>query len=198
MLRQDIARRFELHEQRPTPWRVFLALWQPGVMAVLLYRLAAWRHARGVRWQVTLIELLMYHLSHVEIYAGSVIGPGLVLSDRGGIGIPRFARLGKNCTFLGSALLTVGGLEGVDLATARIVLGDHCVIGHRARVVGALTLGAGTQIKENSMVMTSFPQPGLLLSGIAARRRATLPLAQVERWNPLRQRMLASAPGEPA
>jgi serine O-acetyltransferase len=127
-----------------------------------------------------------------ELHAGAVIGPGLVVSDLGGIGIPDFAIIGSNCTFLGPALLTLGGMENIDLAHDRIRLGSGCIIGQGARLLGPIELGDGAQIKPNAVVITSFAKPGQIIAGIPARRRGTVPPDLVLNWNPLRGRPLGT------
>lgn len=186
LARMDLDRRLELHGHRPGVYRYLQALVHRGGMAVLLYRLVDYAHVRGWRIAVKLGLLAMYHLGRAEIHPGALIGPGLVLPDMGGVGLPEFCTIGRNCTFLGPALLTVGGMEGIDLSTDRIVMGDNCVVGFNARVMGAITLGNGTQIKPGSVVMTSFPKDGYLLSGIPARRRASADLEQIANWSAVR------------
>jgi serine O-acetyltransferase len=170
----------------------FLTLTKPGVLAVVLYRLNSYFHGIGLRWLVRIVDFGIFYFGHAEVHVGSVIKEGLVLPDRGGVGIPAFAIIGKNCTFLGPALLTVGGMEGIDLANDKIIMGDYCIVGHGARIIGAIHLGNATQIKPNSVVMTSFPKAGYVLSGIPARRRQVIPENTVRDWNPLVGLPLAS------
>lgn len=186
LARLDLDRRLELHGHPPGLYRYLQAVVHRGGMAVLLYRLVDYAHVRGWRIAVKLGLLAMYHLGRAEVHPGALIGPGLVLPDMGGVGLPKFCTIGRNCTFLGPALLTVGGMEGIDLSTDRIVMGDNCVVGFNARIMGAITLGHGTQIKPGSVVMTSFPKEGCLLSGIPARRRTSASLDQIANWSPVR------------
>jgi serine O-acetyltransferase len=134
----------------------------------------------------------MFYFCRAEVHVGSSIKEGLVLPDRGGVGIPSFCIIGKNCTFLGPALLTVGGMEGIDLEKDKIVMGDSCIVGHGAKIIGAIHLGNATQVKPNSVVMTSFPRTGYVLSGIPARRRQVVPERKVQDWNPFVGRSIAN------
>jgi serine acetyltransferase len=190
LARQDIERRLLLQGLRPGILTYLGAVLHRGGLAVLLFRLLDYAHARGWRIALKLGHEVLYYFGRVEIHSGASIGPGLVLPDIGGIGIPAFCEIGCNCTFVGPALLTIGGIEGVDLNTDRIVMGDNCVIGSNVRILGAVTLGHGTQIRASSVVMTSFPKEGSLLSGIPARRRAVLRLADIQNWSPLRAKSL--------
>ena len=127
-----------------------------------------------------------FFLSRNEIHPGASIGPGLILPDIGGVGIPAFAIIGANCTFTGRALLTIGGIEGIDLGKDRIQLGDNCIIGAGARIVGAVTLADGVEIKPNTVVLTSFKNPGASVIGIPGRRRAQALPQRIACWNPLK------------
>lgn len=190
LARQDLNRRLLLQGLRPGVLTYLGAVLHRGGLAVLLFRLLDYAHSRGWRIVLKLGHMVLYYFGRAAIHSGARIGPGLVLPDIGGVGIPAFCEIGRNCTFVGPALLTIGGMEGIDLNTDRIVLGDNCVIGSNVRIIGAVTLGHGTQIKAASVVMTSFPKEGYLLSGIPARRRAVLPLAGIQNWNPLRAQLL--------
>jgi serine O-acetyltransferase len=181
----DLDRRLCLEGRRPGMLQYLGLALKRGGMAVFLFRLLDWTHARNFRLITKLGHLALYYLGRAEIHPGARIGPGLVLPDIGGVGLPAFCEIGRNCTFIGPALLTIGGMEGVDLKVDRIILGDDCVIGPNVRIIGAVTLGSGTQVKASSVVMTSFPKVGYLLSGIPARRRAVLPIEQIKRWSSL-------------
>lgn len=190
LARQDLNRRFVLQGVQPGVLAYLGAALHRGGFAVLLFRLLDYAYARDWRIALKVGHMLLYYFGRAEIHSGARIGPGLVLPDIGGVGIPKFCEIGRNCTFVGPALLTIGGMEGIDLNTDRIVMGDHCVVGSNVRILGAVTLGHGTQIKAGSVVMTSFQKEGCLLSGIPARRRAVLPLASIQSWNPLRAQSL--------
>ncbi|MHB1529549.1 MAG: serine O-acetyltransferase [Acidiferrobacteraceae bacterium] len=185
MICADFSRRLILEGRPANLWHQLCILPRPGVSAILLFRLNHYFHDHGLRRLSKIINIMMLCWSGDEIHPGARIGPGLVLPDIGGVGIPAFADIGCDCTFTGPALLTIGGMEGIDLTKDRIVLGDHCVIGPGVRIVGAVTLADGTQVKPNAVVITSFLNAGTLLSGIPSRRRGTIPIEKIRRWNPI-------------
>lgn len=193
LARQDIDRRLLLQGLHPGVFTYLGAILHRGGLAVLLFRLLDYAYARNWRIVLKLGHLALYYFGRAEIHSGARIGPGLVLPDIGGVGIPKFCEIGCNCTFVGPALLTIGGMEGIDLNTDRIIMGDNCVVGSNVRIMGAVTLGHGTQIKAGSVVITSFPKEGCLLSGLPARRRAVLPLTDIQNWSPLRAQPLSVA-----
>ncbi len=155
------------------------------MLAVILFRIGDYFHQGGRHFLSTLVQLLIYFTRN-EIHPGASIGPGLILPDIGGVGIPAFANIGANCTFTGRALLSIGGIEGINLEWDRLYLGDNCIIGAGARILGAVTLADGIEIKPNSVVLTSFKDSGTVVSGIPGRRRAKIPPDSVASWNPLK------------
>lgn len=185
MAKRDIDRRLYLSGSKPSPFTYLGAVLRRGGCGVLLFRLIDYAHSHGWWLMVRLGHLALYYFARAEIHSGARIGPGLVLPDIGGVGIPAFCEIGKDCTFVGPALLTIGGIEGIDLTQDRIILGEGCVIGSNVRIIGAVTLGSGCQVKSGSVVMTSFAKEGCLVSGIPARRRAVVPLSEIRGWSPL-------------
>lgn len=188
LLNADLRRRLELEGRPDTLLRKLSLLLQRGGFAVTVFRLQDYAYARGWRLVVKLSYLLLYYFGRAEIHAGAQVGPGLVLPNGGGAGFPKFCSIGSRCTFMGPALLTIGGMEGVDLTRDRITMGDDCIVGANVRILGAVELGHGCQIKPGSVVMTSFSKEGLLLSGVPARRRGQFVLENIRAWSPLRGR----------
>lgn len=186
----DLVRLFLLREERMTAWNILKAFCRPGVIGVFLLRVGNWLHETNHLIAARLIERLIILVTRGELQTGSRIGPGLVVPDEGTVGITARARIGSNCTFF--SLATVIPQEE---STVYTVLGDNCVIGRRVRVYGAVEIGDGTQIKDNSVVLTSFDRPGMIVSGTPARRRGQLQLELVKCWNPLRGRPLRAADG---
>jgi len=188
LFRADLIRRFELKERRMTPLSLLQAFLSPGVLGVLLFRVGNWLHAKDYRIAFRLIERFIFLITRAELQTGARIGPGLVLPDEGTVGISSHSRLGLNCTLF--ALSTIVAKEG---GADDIVIGDYCVIGRRARLYGAIELGDGTQVKDNSMVFSSVVHPGMILCGVPAHCTLQVPLELVRNWNPLKGKPLRAA-----
>lgn len=190
LIKADVRRRLTLEGRSSSLLDTIAIAFKPGVVAVVAYRIANWLHHRRRMVLVRIIEDLQHLYTGIEIQTGSRIGPGLVYCDFPGGGICDKATIGENCTILGPSTFTLNA-ETVDLTQSRIVLGDFCVIGAGVRIVGAVTLAAGTQVKPNSIVLTSSRQEGGILEGIPARCKAVAPIEALRRWNPLRSVFLA-------
>ncbi len=189
LIKADVRRRLTLEGRRINLANAIAVAFKPGVVAVVAYRVINHLHLTKHRVLARILDDLQQLYTGMEIHAGSVIGPGLVLGDRPGGGISEHVTMGKNCTVLGGSTMTLNA-DGIDLSKGRVVLGDHCIIGMRARIIGSVTLGEGTQIKPNAVVLQSSPEPGGVLEGIPARRKASVPVEAVRRWNPLKSAFL--------
>lgn len=184
-IRADLSRRLFIEGRHDSFMRRALLVLRPGGFAVTMFRLQDWTAGRGWRAPAKLTGMLLYYVGCAEVHSGARIGPGLVLPDIGGVGIPAFCEIGRNCSFTGPALLTIGGMEGIDLSRDRIHIGNDCVIGSNVRIIGAVSLGDGSQVRHGSVMMTSAEKPGLILGGMPARRRAQIDPALLNSWCPL-------------
>lgn len=189
LIREDVRRRLELDGRRTSLANVIGIALMPGVLCVIAYRVANFLHQKRYRIFARIIDDIQHLYTGNEIHFGAVIGPGFVLGDRRGGGISEHVTIGRNCTVLGGSTMTLNA-NGIDLSKGRIVLGDHCVVGIGARIIGAVTLADCTQVKHNSVVLYSAPVAGSILSGIPARMVGTAPVVAVMRWNPRQSNFL--------
>ena len=146
-----------------SPLTVIDVLLHPGVMAVILYRLASFFH----RWYLRPISRLLYIVNYIlfscELTPSSHIGPGLAMPHPVGVGVSNNARLGRNVTVLG--LVRIGGAWGTR---GQPVIGDECYLMDGAKVWGAVTIGDRAIIGGDSMVLKDIP-PNMVAAGRPAR-----------------------------
>jgi serine O-acetyltransferase len=189
LIKDDVRRRLEL-EGRPANLvnAIGIAV-MPGVFCVVAYRITNFLHQKRYRVLARIIDDIQHLYTGNEIHIGSVIGSGFVVGDRPGGGISEHVTIGRNCTLLGGSTMTLNA-NGIDLSKGRIVLGDHCVVGFGARIIGAVTLADCTQVKPNAVVLYSSPVAGGILNGVPAWMTGTAPVDAVTRWNPLRSNFL--------
>jgi serine O-acetyltransferase len=197
LIRQDVRRRLELDGRGANLASVIRIALAPGVSCVIAYRITNFLHEKRYKVLARIIDDIQYLYTGNEIHFGAVIGPGFVLGDRPGGGISEHVTIGRNCTVLGGSTMTLNA-HGIDLSRGRIVLGDHCVVGIGARIIGSVTLADGTQVKPNSVVLCCSPVAGGILNGIPARMTGTAPIDAVTRWNPLQSNLLREHDPTPA
>lgn len=163
----------------------FLMLFEKGMVGVVCYRISRYFALNHMGLLYRLVALLEHFYVRNEISPIAEIGPGLVLGDAGPVGIPSQTVVGKNCTFMGTNTLTLGAMEGIDLAVDKIVMGDYCVLGFGARVMRPITLADGTQLMDNSVAMFTARKSACLFAGVPAKRAKQGEYEDVVNWNPL-------------
>jgi len=169
LLRADIARRRFIQNIPETGWCAQGIYLKKGVIAVILFRLSAFCAQQNNTIVAKILHDFNFLFCKTLIDSEAKVGAGLVLSDAGIIGIPRFATIGRNCTLCSCINLTIGGIEGIDFDNDRIVIGDDCFIGDGAMIMGPIEIADCTQIEANSVVFRSVKEPGKTISGIPGR-----------------------------
>lgn len=193
LFKADVVRRLTLEGKKTNLFSVFTVILSRGVISVLIYRISRYLYLKNTLIAKIFIRLLRYvefHYCRNEIEPGAVIGGGFVLTDFGGVAISHANIIGENCTFMGKATPTLGGMEGVNILLDRIRIGDYCIFGHNVRVVNHVTIASGVQIKANSVVMHSLLTEGSIVSGYPARKIAVMPMESMIEWSPLLSRKI--------
>lgn len=184
-LAADIRRRKVLEGKNAGFFSTLCVLFKGGVVSVILYRISRYLIHTRFSFLYKILVLIEHFYTKNEISPIADLGPGLVIADCGGVGITRVTIAGENCTFLGANSITLGAMEGFDLEKEHIVIGNHCVIGSRVRIIRPVEIADATQIKNNSVVMFSVDKVGSVVSGFPAKRRSLEKLETVLAWNPL-------------
>jgi serine acetyltransferase len=196
LFKADLRRRIWLENQKFTLWQALKILYKRGVVLVFIYRLKRYfflKNSKPFKLFIWLLRIPEYQYCHSEIDPAADIAEGLVLSDFGGIGISFYNIIGKNCTFVGRGTPTLGAMEDVNHAEDKIKIGDYCVIGPNVRIVNPVSIASGTQIKANSVVMSSISKEGSLVSGFPAKEIAVIPIQMVMQWSPILSRSVQAS-----
>lgn len=145
--------------------RVFLSgLLSQGFLAIFTYRFFHWFYERHVPTQPIrfLFERIVEITTGISIPAKARIGKGLRIHHFGGIIIHSEAVIGEGCTIhQGVTLGDLGGWGGAPC------VGNHVFIGAGAKLLGNITIGDGSRIGANAVVLTSVP-PHCLAVGVPA------------------------------
>lgn len=138
-------------------------LLNPGLHAVLLYRLARWFHDLRLRPLALLTSYFSSALTGAQISARATIGPGLVIYHPHGIAIGATAVIGAHCTLIHANLI------GQRLGTGdRAVIGDDFVAGTGAKIIGQVQIGDRVRVGPNAVVTRSIPE-GVTVAGNPAK-----------------------------
>ncbi|MBR5295924.1 MAG: serine acetyltransferase [Clostridia bacterium] len=73
--------------------------------------------------------------------------------------------LGEDCSLHVNVSIVSGGRD-----TGTPVIGNHCVLGVGAAVVGSVTLGNGIAVGANAVVTKSFEEDNIAIAGVPAKK----------------------------
>jgi serine O-acetyltransferase len=88
----------------------------------------------------------------IEIHPGATIGPGFFIDHGMGVVIGETAEIGANVTLYHG--VTLGGTS-ITKGKRHPTLSDNVVVGTGAKVLGAITIGEGSRIGANAVVVKS-------------------------------------------
>jgi len=130
-----------------------LASW-PGVHALLAYRVAHALHGVGVPLAPRAIATISRAATGIEIHPAAEIGDGLFIDHGMGVVIGETARIGNDVTLYQG--VTLGG-TGFATGKRHPTVEDNVTIGSGAKLLGPITVGHGSKIGANSVVIHDVP-----------------------------------------
>src|SRR5437588_8523360 len=130
-----------------------LATW-PGIHALLAHRVAHALYGAGVPLLPRLISMLSRALTGIEIHPAARIGEGLFIDHGAGVVIGETAEIGDDVTLYQG--VTLGG-TGFATGKRHPTVQDNVTIGSGAKLLGPITVGHGSKIGANSVVITDVP-----------------------------------------
>ncbi len=132
--------------------------------AVLVQQLAHWLHARHVPVLPRLLKLLIFLLYNSVLDPSTAIGKGSRLAYGGiGVVVHARARIGRNVTIAQG--VTIGGRS----RSAEVpVIEDDVYLAAGSKILGAITIGAGSVVGANAVVIQDVP-PRSIVAGVPAR-----------------------------
>lgn len=158
--RRDVRR---IQQEDPAARSVAeIILCYPGLQAVWAHRISHWLWTHRLRLPARFLAELTRKWTGVEIHPGAVLGSGVFIDHATGVVIGETAEVGDNVTIYHG--VTLGGTS-LDRVKRHPTVGDDVTIGAGAKVLGAITIGAGSQIGANSVVVKSVPA-GAVVVGV--------------------------------
>jgi serine O-acetyltransferase len=126
----------------------------PGVHALLLHRLAHALYERGVPVAPRTLALLTRAATGIEIHPAAQIGSGLFIDHGSGLVVGETAAIGDNVTLYQG--VTLGG-TGIATGKRHPTIEDNVTIGSGAKLLGPITVGHGSKVGANTVVITDVP-----------------------------------------
>lgn len=171
LLRADLLRQHDLlhgnHRIAPSGLRLWLGVWSPRFVPVLLCRVAHSLHRRRLGSIAKLVSLLNFFAFGVEIAVRCPIGPGLFLPHTQGTVIGAWS-IGANATIFQGVTLGAREIDFTYTEQSRPTLGNGVTVAAGAKVLGGIMLGDDSRIGANSVVLSDIPA-GALAVGAPAR-----------------------------
>jgi serine O-acetyltransferase len=137
----------------------------PGIHAVIWHRLAHRLWLAGWRFPARLLSWLSRFLTNVDIHPGATIGRRFFIDHGAGVVIGETTEVGDDVTLYHG--VTLGGTSWSP-GRRHPSLEDGVVVGAGAKILGPITIGAGTRVGANSVVVKSTPA-GVTVVGIPAK-----------------------------
>ncbi|MEW6168493.1 MAG: serine O-acetyltransferase [Pseudomonadota bacterium] len=137
----------------------------PGVQAVTLYRCAHRLWRRGWRYPARWLSFMARLLTNIDIHPGARIGRRFFIDHGAGVVIGETAEIGDDVTLYHG--VTLGGTTW-NPGKRHPTLGDGVIVGAGAKILGAITVGAGARVAANSVVIEDV-LPGMTVVGIPGR-----------------------------
>ena len=130
-----------------------LMLW-PGVHALLAHRLAHALRSVGVPVLPRLIATIARSITGIELHPAATIGRGFFIDHGMGVVVGETAEIGDDVTL--SQGVTLGG-TGFATGKRHPTVQDNVTIGSGAKLLGPITVGHGSKIGANSVVIHDVP-----------------------------------------
>jgi serine O-acetyltransferase len=162
-LRADIQAVFD-RDPAARSWYEVVAAY-PGLHALWFYRMAHWFWTHRLFWLGRVFSHIGRQVSGIEIHPGASIGPGFFIDHGMGVVIGETAEIGANVTLYHG--VTLGGTSW-NKGKRHPTLQDNVVVGAGAKVLGPITIGSGTRVGANAVVVKDVP-PDSVVVGVPGR-----------------------------
>jgi serine O-acetyltransferase len=136
----------------------------PGIHAVVLFRVASALHRRGLASLAAIVSLLNAYLTSADIDQRAEFGPGLRIYHPVGVVVHGDARVGARARLYSDVVLGMQGPKDRGVPTA----GDDLWVGSGAKILGSVTIGDRVAVGANAVVLGDVPDDHVAL-GVPAR-----------------------------
>lgn len=146
--------------------KLLVALTYPGVHAVWAYRLChkLWVSNPALKPLARIISQLARAMTGVEIHPGAVIGRRFFIDHGMGVVIGETAEVGDDVLMYHQ--VTLGG-RSRGRFKRHPTIGNNVLLGAGAKIIGPITIGDGTKIGANALVVKDVPANSVV-TGIPA------------------------------
>jgi serine O-acetyltransferase len=159
-LRHDIQAVFDRDPAAHSTLEVLLCY--PGLHVVWGHRVSHWLWTHGFELLARWLSQIVRGFTGIEIHPGAKIGPGFFIDHGMGVVIGETAEIGADVTLYHG--VTLGGTS-LAKGKRHPTLEHRVVVGAGAKVLGAITIGEGSRIGANAVVVKTVP-PNSVVVGV--------------------------------
>ena len=163
MIKEDIQVVFDRDPAARSTLETLLTC--PGLHAMLCHRVNHWLWKKQLHLLGRLGSYFARFLTGVEIHPGATIGRRFFIDHGMGVVIGETAEVGNDCSIYHG--VTLGGTTW-QKGKRHPTLEDGVIIGAGAKVLGPITLGKGSRVGSNAVVVKDVPA-GATVVGIPGR-----------------------------
>ncbi|HEU5078480.1 MAG TPA: hypothetical protein VFT72_04670 [Opitutaceae bacterium] len=155
LIAQDLRERAERSGKR-YGWISYLkVLFDPPALAVLIFRLQAFVHAKGFRRIATFLRYVNIVCFSIDIGSGAQIDAGFIIYHPNCVAICDECVAGKNLHLVHHNTVM---LDPRDVTRdGRIVIEDDIILGCGSRIIGPVKIGANSFIGASAVVTEDVP-----------------------------------------
>ena len=135
--------------------RIEVALTYPGVHALWNHRIEHWLWLKHVRLAARIMANYTRSKTGIEIHPGATIGRRVFIDHGVGVVIGETAIVGDDVTIYHG--VTFGG-RSLEKGKRHPTIENNCVLGAGSKILGNITIGAGSTIGANQVVTRSLSQ----------------------------------------
>ena len=148
----------------------------PGIWAIFWYRIANKLYKNNFKTLARFIMGLSQILTNIDIHPGATIGRRVFIDHGIGVVIGETAIIGDDVTIYQG--VTLGGVS-LNKGKRHPTIEDEVVIGGGAKVLGDITIGKGSKIGANSVVVKDVPPYSTVVGipGKIVKRKENEPLS---------------------
>jgi len=162
-MREDIMTVFERDPAARGIPEVILCY--PGLHAIWMHRVSHWFWKEKMFFLGRFVSHVARFLTGIEIHPGATIGRRVFIDHGMGVVIGETAEIGNDVTLYHG--VTLGGVS-LEKIKRHPTVEENVVIGSGAKVLGPFTVGRGSKIGSNSVVIKEVP-PNATVVGVPGR-----------------------------
>ncbi|MFA5079682.1 MAG: serine O-acetyltransferase [Dehalococcoidia bacterium] len=162
-MREDIRAAMDRDPAARSAWEVFFLY--PGLHALWWHRAANFFYRHKCYFTARVISQINRFFTQIEIHPGATIGRRFFIDHGAGVVIGETSEIGDDVLMYQGVVL---GGTSLYKKKRHPTIGNNVVIGSRAVILGAITIGEGARIGSGSVVIKPVP-PGATVVGVPGR-----------------------------